>query len=115
MPKMGFEYALAALKEGRMVARAGWNGKGMHLRVVDGAPVVIRDAMPPRINHEMAISFRPENMEMRTYTLRYEPHIAMFTATREFVPWLASVTDLMAEDWVIVDSAQQGLTESQPA
>ena len=113
MPEMGFEYALAALKQGRAVARAGWNGRGMHLRVVDGAPVVMRDPMPARVGHEMVMA-ASSALEMRTYTLRYAPHIAMFTATREFVPWLASVTDLMAEDWMVVDPASQRLTDSAP-
>lgn len=31
------------------------------------------------------------------------PHIVMKTADDKFVPWLASQTDLLADDWGIVD------------
>lgn len=35
-------------------------------------------------------------------SLTYHPHIDMRTASGECVPWVASQTDLLAHDWVIV-------------
>ena len=68
---MSFSAALAALKDGRRVARAGWNGKGMWL-----------DLQIPDDHSKMTL-----------------PYIYMRTAQGEVVPWLASQTDMLAEDW----------------
>ncbi len=68
---MNFGMALESLKDGNRVARAGWNGKGMYLE----------------------LQFPDENSKM---TL---PYIFMFTAQGDRVPWLASQTDILSEDW----------------
>jgi hypothetical protein len=108
MSEMGFERALAAMKAGLRVARTGWNGKRMYLRVLEGVPAMIRDP----ISTDPYVPSSPRSYDAQT--VKYPRHIAMFTATGEFVPWLASVTDLMAEDWMVVDSTSQRLTESAP-
>jgi hypothetical protein len=97
---MGFERALAAMKAGLRVARAGWNGKGMHLRVLEGVPAVVREPLTER-----TITY---GSPVRTMTVVYPRHIAMWTATGDVVPWLASVTDLMAEDWMVVEAGPTG-------
>lgn len=71
---MSFGHALDALKRGEKVARAGWNGKGMWLALQ-----------------------RPDAHSKMTL-----PYIFMFTATGDRVPWLASQTDMLADDWSIV-------------
>lgn len=76
----GFDDALRALKAGRRVSRAGWNGKGMWLVFVQG-----RDDVDARHGVE-----------------RLLPWIGMRTADGGFVPWLASQTDMLAEDWEVV-------------
>jgi hypothetical protein len=38
---MNFGDAIAALKEGKLVRRAGWNGKGMHLYLEGYQPVIV--------------------------------------------------------------------------
>lgn len=88
---MGFERALAALKAGQRVSRAGWNGKDMWLAVFKGVPVQL-------LSKRDLDGYNPRPLEVY-----YPPHIAMFTAQGGFVPWLASVTDLMAEDWEVVE------------
>jgi hypothetical protein len=80
---MNFGEALAALKEGKRVARAGWNGKGMWLLLVKGWTV---DAEYETVLHGLLPI----------------PWIGMKTATGDFVPWLASQTDVLAEDWTEV-------------
>lgn len=37
---------------------------------------------------------------------KFLPYLMMFTATKEFVPWLISQTDALAEDWMIVSIAK---------
>ncbi len=83
---MDFSIALIALKAGEKVARAGWNGKGMFIFLVPGS--VFQVSRPP------LLGIYPEGT-----TVRYHAHIDMKTADGMVVPWLASQTDLLAEDW----------------
>lgn len=85
---MNFGQALEALKLGLRVARAGWNGKGMFLFLVPGSTF--------KVNRPPLLGIYPEGTE-----IRYHAHIDMKTATGEIVPWLASQTDVLAEDWVL--------------
>lgn len=71
---LDFGEALAALKEGMKVAREGWNGKGMWIHLQTSG-------------------------ELSKMTL---PYIYMKTVDDKLVPWLASQTDLLAEDWSVV-------------
>ena len=90
---MSFGSALTLLKDGHRVARSGWNGKGMWLVLVqpdDDANV------PPRPTY--AVSGIVDDA-----TNGCLPWIGMKTADNKFVPWLASQTDVLAEDWQIVD------------
>lgn len=82
---MTFGLAVEALKAGHRVARAGWNGKGMWLKLV---PKDLADA----------VAFQHA-------ALNPLPWIGMKTADDCFVPWLASQTDMLAEDWAIVAGA----------
>lgn len=81
-----FGLAIEALKMGKKVGRVGWNGEGMfliHSKTLFGRDIVIKTA----INKEHIVL----------------PWIGMKTADNKFVPWLASQTDVLAEDWVIID------------
>lgn len=87
---MGIGQAITALKTGHRVARAGWNGKGMWLTLVPGSRVKVGAGRP------LAVAF-PVDFEFD-----YLPHVDMWTAQGQLVPWLASQTDLLAEDWEVV-------------
>lgn len=87
---MNFGQALAAIKEGKLVARAGWNGKGMFVFLVPGSTF--------NVNRAPLLGIFPEGTE-----IIYRPHIDMRDAEGKIVPWLASQTDILAEDWNIVD------------
>lgn len=89
MSGMNFGQALEALKCGELVARAGWNGKGMFLYLVPGSTFTV--------NREPLLGIYPEGTE-----IRYHAHIDMKTAQGDCVPWLASQTDVLAEDWETV-------------
>lgn len=71
---MHFGDALKALKFGGAVARRGWNGKGMWIKL-----------QVPDAHSKMSL-----------------PYIYMKTADDKLVPWLASQTDILAEDWEVV-------------
>lgn len=86
---MNFGDALAALKQGGRVAREGWNGKGMFLFLVPGSTF--------KVNRPPLLGIYPEGTE-----INYCPHIDMKTADNKIVPWLASQTDVLAEDWVAI-------------
>ncbi len=79
---LSFGQAIEALKSrwGVRVARKGWNGKNMWIAYVNAGWSA---------HHEVA-AIVPE------HTL---PFIVMYSATGEFVPWLASQTDMLADDW----------------
>jgi hypothetical protein len=89
---MDFCYALNALREGKRVARNGWNGKNMFLFFNPGSEVRVTEGRP------LASAF-PIGTECRML-----PYIMMKTADPDLtlVPWLCSQTDLLAEDWEIV-------------
>lgn len=81
-----FSEALVNLKAGVRMARAGWNGKGMFVYLVQGSRFVV--------NRPPLLGIYPEGTE-----INYLPHIDMKTADGSCVPWLASQTDILAEDW----------------
>ena len=86
-----FGEAVELLKLGYKVARIGWNGKGMFLFLVPGSTFKV--SRPP------LLGIYPEGTEVS-----YQPHIDMKTAQDTVVPWLASQSDVLAEDWVIAKS-----------
>lgn len=87
---MNFGEAIEALKEGNKVARSGWNGKGMWLILVPGTI---------DINFVDGSAYFKAGLNQGTIN----PHIDMKTATGEMQPgWLASQTDMLANDWCVV-------------
>ena len=71
---MNFGQAIETLKTGSKVTRDGWNGKDMYL--------------------ELQIPDSGSKMTL--------PYIYMKTVQGDLVPWLASQTDILADDWSIV-------------
>jgi hypothetical protein len=71
--RMNFGKALDKLKQDYKVTREGWNGKGMWISLQ-----------------------RPDEHSKMTL-----PYIYMSTVEGKLVPWLASQTDILAEDWTI--------------
>ena len=81
MGLFGFEDALHAVKNGAKVSRLGWNGKGMWVEI-----------QRPDGNSKMSLPY---------LYLNY-PADAVNTPSAK-VPWLASQTDILADDWVIAN------------
>ena len=89
---MTFGQALTALKRGKRVCRSGWNGKHMFLLLVPGSKII------PTLDRPLGKA-APELIGTE---VTYQPHIDMFTAQKTLVPWLASQSDVLAEDWEIL-------------
>ena len=79
---MTFGLAIEALKLGKRVARKGWNGKNMWLVLVTST------------NYKVDLT--------RSGSYEVCPFIGLKTADNKLVPGLASQTDVLAEDWVVI-------------
>jgi acyl CoA:acetate/3-ketoacid CoA transferase alpha subunit len=77
---MNFADAVNSLHDGKTVARKGWNGKGMWLVKADRGTFEIDGKVGGNLI----------------------PFIVMKTADNKFVPWLASQSDVLSNDWEIV-------------
>ena len=100
---MNFSQALESLKLGSKIQREGWNGKGMYWTLVQGYPV----------NGHLNADSVDSEVEGKTQGKAGQmlSHIVMKTAGdskfwgagySDYVPWLASQTDILAEDWYIL-------------
>jgi hypothetical protein len=90
---MGFGKAIELLKQGKKVAREGWNGKGMWIVLM---PALYLDAG--------IVNGRTSKHLGTGVDLDSQPYIVMFTANKQWQPgWLASQADMLAEDWIEVN------------
>lgn len=85
--KLTFGDAVEAMKRGFKVVRQGWNGKGIFLYYVPAQSY-------PATTDIAKLHFGE--------TVPYEPYIAMKHVGNKVVPWLASQTDILADDWQII-------------
>lgn len=74
----GFGAALDFLKAGRKLTRQNWNGKGQFIQL-----------QTPDDNSKMSL-----------------PYLYITTVDHKKVPWLASQTDLLSEDWTVVEETE---------
>ena len=72
---MFFSWALIELKKGQKLTRLGWNGKNQWIEIQE-----------------------PDDHSKMTL-----PYIFITTVQGDRVPWLASQTDMLSEDWVLYD------------
>lgn len=90
-----FGVALELLKRGEKVARIGWNGKGMFLVMTEGSEVPTE-----KMRNDVTRGYYEKEGKD---TVKICPHIDMKAADGTMViGWLASQTDMLAEDWLIV-------------
>lgn len=81
-----FSAALTMLKDGKRMRRMGWNGRGMWIAYAPGWDSVhIRDIHGGVGPHH--------------------PLLFMKNAAGQVIPWVASQTDLLTDDWVLVSRA----------
>lgn len=88
---MLFGQVLELCKKGVKITRKGWNGKNMF--------VVYQKAYPQGIplNENTAQTL---GLHLGT-VVKFRPYLMMYTSHGECVPWVASQSDILAEDWDI--------------
>lgn len=86
MENMTFDQALVAIKEGKRLARSGWNGEGMFVFLVPGSNFAV--------NREPLLSILGEGAEVT-----YRPHIDICHPDGAISVWQPSMGDVMADDW----------------
>ena len=88
-----FGLAIEAMKKGLKVARRGWNGKGMWVIYRTGYP----DGIACNKNTCEAMGI-PEGT-----VVKIRPYLQMKCADGTYQMWLASQSDILADDWFIVE------------
>lgn len=86
MKNKNFGKALKALKKGYRVRRNGWNGNGMFLVYIN-----------PYANNQYSIKEEPNMVGTLC------DYIAMKTADNKLVAWFPSQSDMLSEDWEILE------------
>jgi hypothetical protein len=89
---LDFGAALDALNDGKRLARDGWNGTGMFIVLQAGYP----DGIPINANTARATGIAEGTV------CKFRPYLMMLTAVGDFVPWVASQSDVLACDWRII-------------
>jgi hypothetical protein len=87
---MNFSEALGHIKEGKLLSRTGWNGKGMFVFLVKGSQF--------KVNRAPLTDIFPLETE-----INYRPHIDMKYADGTIGVWLSSMGDIMSDDWIIIE------------
>jgi hypothetical protein len=100
---MDFGRALRAANDGERITRPSWNGKGMWVALMPAQYV-----MPSQLLASPGLyrwAWRHAEINAKTLeTIRIEPFLIMKTADDTLVyGWLASQTDMLADDWLIVE------------
>jgi hypothetical protein len=92
---LSFGHALVALKAGKRVARAGWNGKDMWLCLGQG-----NDSLPAaQFWNAHTRGFAEDNGG----SAKVLPYVIMKTADGSvLMGWLASQSDMLADDWTVL-------------
>ena len=81
--KLSFSQALEYLKQGYKLAREGWNGKGIYIEI-----------QYPDEHSKMTLPY--------IYIVTNKLITNNPAAPKGIVPWLASQTDLLSNDWYVV-------------
>lgn len=100
-----FGQAIEALKEGKRVARAGWNGKGMFIfmqipSMIDGSIVPKMQSLPDAVKSEFERRFSADPANAQ---IRYKNQLAMVYPDNTIYGWVASPSDVLESDWCILD------------
>lgn len=94
---MNFGQAIEEMKSGNAVARKGWNGKNMFIYLNKGSNDFDKNEDIPKLIEGIG-SYLFQKGDSGTF--RRLPNINMYTATGSTLTgWLASQTDILAEDW----------------
>ena len=96
---MTFGMAIEALKLGKAIARKGWNGKGMFIFKQIPAEISL-DIIPKLQSVPQVVK---DKMIKCNKSLKYTNQMAIVNADGRVDSWVASSSDIFAEDWYIVE------------
>lgn len=91
--KMDFGEAIKKAKQGKRISRKGWNGKGMFVVYQKGYP----EGIP--CNKQTAETYGYKEGSL----FKCRPYLQMRCADGTHQMWLASQSDILEEDWHIID------------
>lgn len=115
-PLVDFGKAIKALKEGKRVQRLGWNGKDLFIFMqipsevpekiipkMTSLPQSVKDEFKRRADSS-AYDDRPRYQVSENFrSIRYKNQIAMVYPDNTIYGWVASPSDVLEEDWIIID------------
>jgi len=107
--QVSFGEAIKALKEGKRVQRSGWNGKGLFVFMQVPADIDIEivpkmQSLPQSVKDEFVRRFEnPENEVHLFENIGYRNQLAMVYPDNSIYGWVASPSDVLSEDWIILD------------
>ena len=96
---LSFSTAIILLKEGFAIRRAGWNGKGLF--VIKQVPAHIDSDIIP---HMQSLPQSAKNLILKEKGfIHYQSQCLIYdTSTGVANSWVPSVSDIFAEDWMVV-------------
>ena len=105
---MSFGLAIEALQKGQKVARRGWNGKDMFIFMrpadeldIDFIPKV--KSLPDSVKTDLTAHGETHYASGDKIKVKFNAYLCMKAADGSIVNgWLASQTDILADDWMIV-------------
>lgn len=102
---MNFGQAIEAVKNGKLAARKGWNGKGMFIFMrpeceLTAETVVNKvQSLPAALKEWVAKNYGDSSEDV----IKFTPYLCMKAADNTIVNgWMASQTDMLSEDWEIL-------------
>lgn len=108
-----FGEAIKALKQGKRIARKGWNGKGMFIfmqipSVIDTYTIVPKmQSLPQTVKDEFDRRLKknyPEGVDpIEMNDIKYKNQLAIVYPNNTIYGWVASPSDVLEEDWIILD------------
>lgn len=87
--RLTFGDAIHMLKRGYKLTRAGWNGKGMFIFLVQSSSF--------KVNRPPLLGIYPEGT-----VISYRPHIDMSGVDGSISTWSPTNNDVLAEDWMVL-------------
>ena len=90
---MNFEQALDSVKNGFRIKRKGWNASDQWVFLCENAQ-----------SKDEGDSF---------FDIDFEPFLVLRNVQGNFIPWLASQSDLLADDWQEMENPPPGEKETK--
>ena len=106
---VSFGEAIEALKQGKRVQRAGWNGKGLF--VFEQVPSMVSidiipkmTSLPQSVKDEFIRRFeeRQENPS-ELNSIKYSNQLALVNPDNTIQGWAPSTSDALSNDWIVLD------------